>query len=164
MTIPIPIPETEADTAQEARQDGAEAHHAPEAPNTAEDAPGAEDGPLSAARKEAAGYRRRLRDAEAERDQLRTALDAYRRTEAENLAAQRLASGSDLWAAGVELGALLGDDGALDPAKVETAVAATLAQRPHWRRPIGAGDGGARTSSAAGGGFDFADTLRRAAG
>lgn len=86
--------------------------------------------------REAAKYRTKLREAEAQRDTLSGRLEALQRREAERLAAARLADGADLWRGdGVELAALLDDDGNLDPAKVSEHAAATLESHPHWKRP-----------------------------
>lgn len=86
--------------------------------------------------REAAKYRTKLREAEAQRDTLSGRLEALQRREAERLAAAHLADGADLWRGdGVELAALLDDDGNLDPAKVAENAAATLESHPHWKRP-----------------------------
>lgn len=71
---------------------------------------------------EAAKYRARLRDAETERDGLRTQLDTIRRGEVERLAAATVARPESIWKAGVELADLLDGDGKVDPAKVTEAV------------------------------------------
>ena len=100
---------------------------------------------VAALRREAANYRRQLRGAESERDRLREQLDARDRADAERLAGQAMAAGSDLWTAGVQLAALRDDDGALSAELVEQAVAGVLEQRPHWRRVATVSfDGGAR--------------------
>ncbi|ONM47168.1 hypothetical protein [Nocardia donostiensis] len=84
--------------------------------------------------REAAKYRRQLRDTETERDQLRERVTAYERAEVERLVADHLADPADLWVAGTELDALRGKGGAVDPEKVKAAVAELLEQRPHWRK------------------------------
>lgn len=72
---------------------------------------------------EAAKWRRQLREAEAERDGLRTRVEAMQRSEVERLAAGRLSKPESLWKAeGVTLADLLGEDGNVDPEKVEEAV------------------------------------------
>ena len=82
---------------------------------------------------EAAKYRTKLREAETERDSLRGTLDTYRRRDVERTAeAAGMAKGSDLFVAGAELGDLLGEDGTVDPEKVQAAAATVLAERPHW--------------------------------
>lgn len=80
---------------------------------------------------EAAKYRRRLREAEAERDAARGTVESLQRQLAEHLVADRLAQPSDLWDIGrAAVTELLGEDGALDPAKVSDAVDSLLAARP----------------------------------
>lgn len=71
--------------------------------------------------KEAAKYRRRLRDTEAERDTLREQLDAARRAIVETHAAQHLTKPSALWVTGASVDALLDTDGNIDPTLVEEA-------------------------------------------
>ena len=96
-----------------------------------EAADGHDDGPG----REAAKYRLRLREAEAERDALAGRLEAAQRREAERLAGE-LSQPGDLWLLGnVTLTDLLTDDGEVDPAKVQAATAAVLDARPGLRRP-----------------------------
>lgn len=71
---------------------------------------------------EAAKYRARLRDAETERDGLRTQLDTIRRGEVERLAAATVARPDAIWKAGIELADMLDDNGTVDPGKVTEAV------------------------------------------
>jgi hypothetical protein len=88
--------------------------------------------------REAAKYRRQLRDTEAERDRLATQVEGYHRAEAERLAASRLIDASDLWASGVKLADLLADDGSqVDPARVAQALRSIEQVRPHWCRQRG---------------------------
>jgi hypothetical protein len=85
---------------------------------------------------EAARYRTRLRETEAERDTLLSAVDTYRRRDVERVAeAAGMARGADLFDVGHELGDLLGDDGTVNPAKVAEVAAAVLVERPHWAVP-----------------------------
>lgn len=121
--------------------------------------------PDAKARREAAKYRRRLRDTEAERDTLAEQLAAMRRSEVERHAAEQLADPGDLWRSGVEVEQLIADDGGLDSEKIEAAVAELVSERPHYRKPPPAADfdGGARESVEPSG-PDFADSLRKAAG
>lgn len=72
---------------------------------------------------EAAKYRRRLREAEAERDTLAARVEALQRAEVERAAADALARPEALWAAGTELGDLLTEDGTVDPQRVAQAAA-----------------------------------------
>lgn len=91
--------------------------------------------------KEAAKYRRQLRDTEAERDTLRTRLDTIQRAEVVRIADEELlAKPEAIWATGVELAAFLDADGNVDPAKVKTAAQEAvstlgLAKRPRGPRP-----------------------------
>lgn len=102
-----------------------------EAPAGADDEPGGstattskepaeKDGPNA----EAARYRRRLREAETERDALKEKVTALQRAQLEAAAADQGLKPEALWAAGVELGELVNDDGTIDPAKAASAVRA----------------------------------------
>ena len=94
--------------------------------------------------REAANYRRRLRDVEAERDGLRERVDRLERAEVERIAAEQpywMIQPGDLWAVGVELAELRGDDGTLDTRLVKAKVRDVLEQRPTWRRNIDMGHG-----------------------
>ncbi|BBZ63421.1 hypothetical protein [Mycolicibacterium monacense] len=73
--------------------------------------------------REAAKYRRRLRDTEAERDTLAARLEGMQRAEAERLAGKMLAKGAALWAGGTTIADLLNEAGELDPDKVQTRAA-----------------------------------------
>lgn len=83
---------------------------------------------------EAAKYRRQLRDSQAETEALRDRVTTWERRHAEQAAAAKLADPADLWAAGVTLDDLRGDDGDLDPAKIDAALDEVLAAHPHWYR------------------------------
>ncbi len=74
--------------------------------------------------KEAAKYRRRLRETEAERDQLRERLDSLQRTEVERIASATVAKPAALWAAGTKLEDVLDDAGNVDQRKVTEAITA----------------------------------------
>lgn len=63
-------------------------------------------------------YRERLRETEAERDQLRATVESMRRREVERLAAEHLTKPAALWTVGVELSTLIGEDGTVDPEAV----------------------------------------------
>lgn len=71
--------------------------------------------------KEAAKYRRQLREAEAERDTLTERVAALQRAEAERIAGEKIAQPSALWASGVTLDTLLDADGNVDAGKVREA-------------------------------------------
>lgn len=90
----------------------------------------------SKAAREAAKYRRQLRETQAERDQLREQIDAMRRAEVERLAGAVLRKPSGLWAAGVQVADLLAEDGTVDPGKVEAA-AKQAADSLGLARPMG---------------------------
>lgn len=131
---------------------------------TTDDTPTSDD-PTRKARGEAAAYRRRLRDAEgerdtiaAERDQLRTQLDDRTRADVEILAAERLRDGSDLWTA-TTLADLLDDQGEVDPALVTQAVDELAKSKPHYVRSAPSFDLGHRGESVKGE-ATFADVLR----
>lgn len=81
---------------------------------------------------EAAKYRRRLREAEAERDALRDTVATMQRADAERIAASSLVTPGDLFAAGTDLADLLDDTGTLDADKVTSRCAELVAERPHW--------------------------------
>lgn len=84
--------------------------------------------------REAAKYRRQLREAETERDGLRERVTAYERAEVERLAADRLTDPADLWTGGTDLETLRGKDGRIDPEKVRAAIDGVLEAHPHWQR------------------------------
>ena len=78
--------------------------------------------------REAAKWRRRLRDAEAERDALAARLDGLQRAGVESIAAEVLSKPAGLWAAGTQLADLLDESGAVDRGKVRDAAAAAAEQ------------------------------------
>lgn len=67
---------------------------------------------------EAAKWRRRLRDAEAERDALTERLTGLQRAEAERLAGEHIVKGAALWATGIDVADVLDEAGQVDPEKV----------------------------------------------
>lgn len=101
--------------------------------STEDDGDGGQQGDaVSRARQQAAKYRTRLRDTEAERDQLRSDLDAQRRAVVEWFATNRtqqwdpVVAPELLNAAGLDVAELLSeDDGHLDMAKVRDFIDAT---------------------------------------
>ncbi|MCF8607540.1 hypothetical protein L5I01_29705 [Gordonia sp. HY442] len=68
-----------------------------------------------------AGYRVKLREAEAQRDQLSERLTSLQRAEVERIAAGKIKSAQALWASGAELADLLAEDGTVDGTKVIAA-------------------------------------------
>ena len=91
---------------------------------------------------EAAKWRREYRSAETRLTVASARIEEMQKAEINRLAATKLADPTDLWLApGVDLGGLLGDDGLVDPERVEEATEAILEAKPHWRsrpRPVGA--------------------------
>jgi hypothetical protein len=89
--------------------------------------------------REAARYRTRLRETEAERDQLRERLERYERAEVERLAsAAGLAVAGDVWTFGATLDTLRGETGDIDADTVSGVVEAILKDRPQLRaQPVG---------------------------
>lgn len=85
--------------------------------------------------REAAKYRRQLREVETQRDQLNERLSAVQRPQAETLAREYLADGADMWRDGLDLAALLDDEGVLNPAKVAQAAQSARKAHPHWGAP-----------------------------
>ncbi|SDD18388.1 hypothetical protein [Actinokineospora iranica] len=87
---------------------------------------------------EAAKYRRQLRAAETERDQLAGVVEGLQRAEVERIAATRLDVAADVWRFGAELSELVTDTGVIDTAKVDDVLRGILDQRPSMaarRRP-----------------------------
>lgn len=70
---------------------------------------------------EAAKWRHKLREAEAERDQLAEQVQELQRQQVQHVVAGRLHDCDDLWAKH-DLGDLLGEDGTVDSAKVDAAI------------------------------------------
>jgi hypothetical protein len=91
---------------------------------------------------EAAGYRRRLRETETERDALAARVTELRTAEVERIAGERLARAGDL----VEL---LDDVGLIDTARLGAALDTMLEARPYLarRRFQGSADSGVRTTA-----------------
>ena len=89
--------------------------------------------------REAASYRRRLRETETERDQLREQLDRLQRAEVERLAsAAGLQMAADVWTFGAELEHLRTEDGSIDSETVNGLVADIVKDRPGLQaRPVG---------------------------
>lgn len=122
-------------------------------PNAAPDPLEPRDGdpePVAHLRREAAGYRTRLRDTEAQRDQLQARVDELERGQVEALAANAgMATPADLWLLVRDLDELR-RDGQLDHAAVDERVKAILADRPSWRKPAIDYGGGSRIGNGLG--------------
>lgn len=96
---------------------------------------------------EAAKYRRRLRDAEAERDGLAAKVETMQRAEVERMLVNKLSNPPDCWLLEKDLSRFLGETGDIDPALVKAFADETTATRPGWRpRNIGAPGGPMSTS------------------
>lgn len=120
-------------------------------------------------RKEAAKYRTRAKEAEAQRDEISKRLSNFQRAEAERLAAtatdgfRPLADGSDLWVADNEIEGLVGEDGTVNADAVRERVGALGENRPHYlaraASPEGSADGG-KGSPSAGEGLSFGEAIK----
>jgi len=133
-------PSTEPETPIGATHGAEEPTDAPEGDENAQEP--------STAGREAARYRRQLRESQSHAEALGARVEAMQRTDVERLAATDLQTPADLWLTGPDLADLLDEAGDVDPEKVKTTVAAVLEQRPGWARPDGppSFDGGARTT------------------
>ncbi len=123
-----PAPEAPAGEAAEDQGDAAV-----DPDQDVEDQGDAGDGPG----REAAKYRRRLREAETERDRLAEQVVSLQRAEVERLAMAGDLRPAALWASGAELAGLLGDDGTVDAAKVTAAIEAAREQLGIPKPPVG---------------------------
>ena len=85
--------------------------------------------------REAAKYRRRLRETEKERDALHATVEALQRAAVESVAQGTLSKPAGLWAAGVELADVLDEHGQPDPEKI-TAAARSAADSLGLARPL----------------------------
>lgn len=106
---------SDTDNSTEATE-AAEAEQQPEATDQPD-----EDQADTKAGKEAAKYRHRLREAEAERDTLAAQVDGLRRTIVDTEVANRGFNPAGFWAAGIEVADLLDEDGSVDLDKVGSA-------------------------------------------
>lgn len=131
--------------------------------------PPAEVKALAAARREAAGYRTRLRTAEGEIETLRAEVETHRRRQIDGVltgTAGELHDPGDVWQfTGLTTADLFDDEGALDEARLTSALSELRQARPYlFRHSVNAGprDGGARGVQPQAPSFGAA--LRRAAG
>lgn len=95
---------------------------------------------------EAAKWRTRLRDTEAERDALAERLASAQRQNVDTVVSQRFADAADFWSV-VDLADVLGDDGEIDPERLTTAMDSALAAKPHWKRPASATESASTVTS-----------------
>lgn len=103
--------------------------------DTQEATPDAEQPDKAAESREAAKYRTRLRDTEAERDTLQEQLTAARKQIVESMSG--LHRPDALWAAGVDLDTLIDDEGRINPMAVREAVTVASDTLGLARRPTG---------------------------
>lgn len=116
------------DGAQKPEQDAQGVQDAHEAHEAQDGAEGDHEGTESPNR-EAAKYRRRLRDAEKQRDELQQRLDVYLARDVEQVAAGFLDAPALLWADGqASAGDFIDDKGGVDRAKVKAAAEAILSR------------------------------------
>lgn len=116
---------TPATTPEDSRQDRSDESGTPAPTATTTDTPNEPSEPAAtpkddAPSREAARYRRRLRETEAQRDAALSRLEAMQRAEVERLAT--LPNPALLWDAGTDLADLLAEDGTVDPDKVQATV------------------------------------------
>jgi hypothetical protein len=115
-------------------------------------------------RREAARYRVERNQAREQLDRQQNVIAGLQRGQIETMVAQHLFDPADIWRAdGVELDALLDEDGAVDPAKVDEAVSNAVKAKPHWAKPspdFGAGVRGQSTT----GPPSFGEALKRQIG
>lgn len=126
LEVPEPTPTTEPVEDPRSAIELAAAALEPEEP--AED----DDPRVTKANREAAKYRRELRETQEQLGQMQTRIDAVDRTAIERAAADaKLVSTEDLWLA-TDLTALRGEDGILDESLVAAHLEGLSESRPHW--------------------------------
>lgn len=114
-------------------------------PGMSDPEPPAGAGEPPAGDNEAAKYRRRLREVEAERDALKGTLDTVRRGQIEAAIADKLHRPADFFEVGeaVELADLMTEDGQVDTAKVDARLKAITGERPYLvKEPVDTGNTG----------------------
>lgn len=112
---------------------------------------------------EAAKYRRRLREAETERDRLSEQVTRLQTAEVQRRITDSLEDPTDLWRDGLQLSDVLDEYGQVDEAALDQAVLQVATDHPGWRkRPEGTEvdvDQGRRSD--AHGGASWSALLRR---
>jgi hypothetical protein len=87
---------------------------------------------------EAARWRTKLRETEAQRDALAERITGYQRRECEAAVADLLEEPGDLWEIGqADVSAFYGEDGELDEAQLRAATGALCEMRPRLAKPQG---------------------------
>jgi hypothetical protein len=94
-------------------------------------------------RREAAGYRTQLRDAEAQRDQLQETVSGWQSAELAELATAAGIAKTALAdvATHVPLESVVDEKGLLDAAKIDAALSSLKTERPHLFEQVGANVG-----------------------
>lgn len=92
---------------------------------------------VSKANREAAKYRLRLREAEAERDLAKWQIKTSARAFLEMVAAERLQDPADLWRFGLSADDVLDEYGVIDPRQIVDAIESLLSARPYLARSGG---------------------------
>lgn len=144
-TITDPTAEAPADDDTAASEATAEAETA-----AAEPVEDTEDTDKANPSREAAKYRKRLRETEAERDTLSETVNGLRRQLATAALADVLAKPEALWSvAGVEVADYFAEDGQLDVDRLRAAGKAAVAEHglASYRRFQGGSDGGPRDTA-----------------
>jgi hypothetical protein len=101
--------------------------------------------------REAASYRRRLRETESERDSLRERLERYERDHVERIAADAgLQVPADVWQFGASLDTLRDDEGGIDHDAVDGLVKEIVSDRPGLQAQVVGDLGIGRGAAAAG--------------
>lgn len=124
-------PTTSADAGAEGSPEAAQDAHDGDGEGEGDDAEGDDEGddtPTRRARREAARYRTRARDAESQLQEVQGQLDAVRRQEAERQVGDRLPRPSALWAVGYQPKDLAADDGAIDTERLDAAISHVFEQ------------------------------------
>jgi hypothetical protein len=100
--------------------------------------PESEPDPEPSPNSEAARWRTKLRETEAQRDALAERLTGYQRKECEAAVSDLLDEPRDLWEIGqADVSAFYGDDGELDEAQLRAATGALCEMRPRLAKPQG---------------------------
>lgn len=121
---------TNPTTAEEPQNDAQDTPEPTEGPETPTDSPEGstepQEEPEEGGNREAAKYRRRLRDAEAENERLTRENEALKRAEIDRLATAEGIKPEALWASGATLAEMITADGTVDPARVTVAAKAAV--------------------------------------
>ena len=141
-------PDTEEHTKPQNAPDEETSSASDDQENSDPDAPSEEQQEGSKASRQAARYRRQLRETETERDTLRDQVDTLRRAIAEEALSGVLAKPSSLWLTGVSASDFYNAEGNLDTEALRAAAESAASDHglQSHKRFQGSADGGARTS------------------